>query len=102
RLRDRGYLDAAGSTEVVHNGAPILEGRERLVNNMTLLCIARLDHHKGIDVLIRAVSLLPAPRPHLELIGTGCEEASLREYARTLNVEDRVVFRGFQDRVAVA
>jgi len=66
------------------------------------VCVARLDHHKGIDVLLRALSLLQAPRPSLDLVGIGWEENRLRELARRLSLGDRVRFRGQLDRDELA
>jgi glycosyltransferase involved in cell wall biosynthesis len=61
-----------------------------------------LDYHKGIDVLIRALSMLEEPRPHLDLVGSGQEEGKLRELVNTLQLGEWVRFRGHQDRKGVA
>jgi len=54
----------------------------------------RLALEKGVDVLVRAWPHLVArvPRAHLCLVGTGSEEARLRESARRLRVEGSVTF----------
>lgn len=56
----------------------------------------RLAVEKNIDVLIRAIALLPAElNAHLELAGTGEIEDDLKSLARAQGVEDRVHFLGF-------
>jgi glycosyltransferase involved in cell wall biosynthesis len=52
--------------------------------------------------LIRALSLLDEPRPQLELLGTGQEEARLRTLVDELSLGQRIRFRGHQDRKEVA
>lgn len=56
----------------------------------------RLAIEKNVDVLIRAIALLPTElNVHLELAGTGEIEEDLRKLAREQGVEDRVHFLGF-------
>jgi glycosyltransferase involved in cell wall biosynthesis len=57
--------------------------------------VGRLSHHKGIDVLITAVSQL-RDRGHecqVVLCGSGGDEEMLRQEARKQNVADLIVFR---------
>jgi glycosyltransferase involved in cell wall biosynthesis len=61
-----------------------------------------LDYHKGIDVLVRALSLLEEPRPHLDLVGIGLEEGKLRDLADRLKVGHKIRFRGQLDREGLA
>jgi glycosyltransferase involved in cell wall biosynthesis len=60
-----------------------------------ILCVGRFVPKKAIDLLIKAMPLLPAGS-HLELIGEGPMEGELRELARALAVQDRVDFLGPQ------
>jgi glycosyltransferase involved in cell wall biosynthesis len=59
--------------------------------------VARLDHQKGQDVLLRAVAQARSrlPRFHLTLVGSGPEEDALKRLARALGVEDVVTFTGY-------
>jgi glycosyltransferase involved in cell wall biosynthesis len=66
-----------------------------------VLCIARFVPKKAVDLLIRAMELLPAGR-RLELIGEGYLEDELRALAASLGVEGRVDFLGPQPPDAVA
>jgi PEP-CTERM/exosortase A-associated glycosyltransferase len=52
--------------------------------------------YEGLDVLLRAVPVLAARLPDLRvlLVGGGPQDAQLRELARRLRIEDKVVFTG--------
>ncbi|MET8795981.1 glycosyltransferase family 4 protein [Nocardia sp. NPDC004568] len=62
-----------------------------------VLCVRRLEHRMGIDVLLRAWPEVRAAHPEarLVLVGTGTAEASLREQARGLG--SSVTFTGRVD-----
>jgi len=63
-----------------------------------VLFVGRLDAEKNVDVLLRAVSLMPEDLPvTVELVGDGSRRGELAELARELGIEDRVAFRGFVD-----
>ncbi len=57
--------------------------------------MGRLIPHKGVDVLLRAVAA--DPRLHADIVGDGTDSAMLRALAASLDVEDRVSFRGHVD-----
>ncbi|HEY3287092.1 MAG TPA: glycosyltransferase family 4 protein [Gemmatimonadaceae bacterium] len=61
-----------------------------------LLTVARLVPHKGQDVAIRALARLAPQHPNLRyvIVGEGPDETRLRELARALGVDARVVFAG--------
>jgi glycosyltransferase involved in cell wall biosynthesis len=58
-----------------------------------LLSVARLVPRKGIDMVIRALAELDASMTY-QVVGSGPDEARLRELARTFGVADRVEFLG--------
>jgi glycosyltransferase involved in cell wall biosynthesis len=61
-----------------------------------VLCVAAKRAHKNLDGLIRALALLPAPRPQLVLPGSpNAYEQELRGLAAKLGVEDDVRFTGW-------
>jgi len=61
-----------------------------------ILFVGRVEHEKHIDVLIRALALLPAElAATLDVIGDGDARKHLQHLAHRLGVEDRVVFRGW-------
>jgi len=61
-----------------------------------LLTVARLVPHKGQDVAIRALARLAAELPTLRyvIVGEGPDEQRLRDLARSLDIDTRVVFAG--------
>ncbi len=62
----------------------------------TVLFTGRLAVEKNVDVLIEALSLLPAELgAHLELAGDGEQRAGLERLAHGLGVGDRVHFLGY-------
>jgi len=63
-----------------------------------VLFVGRLDAEKNVDVLLRAVSVLPAELPvTVEIVGDGSRRGELEELAGELGIADRVTFRGFVD-----
>lgn len=69
---------------------------EAKVNPHQIVVTARLVEWKGIDGIIRAVSILKNDYPDVKLIiaGDGPEEKNLKELTRKLNLEDNVNFLG--------
>jgi glycosyltransferase involved in cell wall biosynthesis len=71
-----------------------------------VLCAARLEHYKGVDVLLRALAILLQRRPdaHLTVAGDGSEAANLKQLAEDLGVQGSVTFAGAlsPDRMAEA
>ena len=61
-----------------------------------LLTVARLVPHKGQDVALRALAQLGAEFPDLRylIVGSGPDDARLRQLAAELGVADRVTFAG--------
>lgn len=107
--RRRGFQ---GPIEVIHNGAnpkdvigTISSEQQARVNQVIqkkegeiiLINTARLAYQKGNDVTIQALTLLP-PFVRLVLVGDGVEENFLRDLAKNLGVEKRVLFVGHVDR----
>lgn len=69
----------------------ILEGKK------VLLTISRLEKHKGIDCVIKALPLILEKIPNLIYLigGKGSEEEFLKKLTSDLNLNDRVRFLGF-------
>lgn len=64
-----------------------------------ILFIGRLAEKKGVDVLLRALALLP--QAELRLVGDGPDRVQLEDLARSLGVSPRVQFLGAQPRQTV-
>lgn len=60
------------------------------------VCVARLNHNKGIDVLLRAFAqcVQRDVRFKLEILGDGSERAELEALAHELGIASRVTFSG--------
>ena len=84
-----------GPLEVIPNGVETKQflGEGVAHDGVVLITTSRLVHKNAIDVVLRALPLLP----HVEfnILGVGPEEKNLRALARELGVEDRVHFVGF-------
>jgi glycosyltransferase involved in cell wall biosynthesis len=61
-----------------------------------LLCVARLEPQKGVDVAVRALPAVRERHPHAALVvlGEGPQRAGLEELAGTLGVADAVYLLG--------
>lgn len=61
-----------------------------------VLAVARLAPEKGLRFFLDAVALIAKVRPRLKLVlvGSGSEEASLRERSARLGIGSRIVFAG--------
>jgi len=59
----------------------------------------RLKNHKNVDVLVQAVALMKRYMPDVSavIIGDGPEAQHLREMARSLDVEENIIFTGAID-----
>ncbi len=70
------------------------------------LCPARLEMHKGIDVLLRAYALIPgkAPDVRLTIVGSGRDRDDLMKLARDLEIDTSTRFPGAltPERMSVA
>lgn len=108
-------MEYTGPVEIIRNGAnpeslrPTFDPSEvealkqklgKKEGDIYLVNTARLVHQKGFDTTIRALLLLPE---HIKLlvVGGGPDEDMLKELAKELKLEDRVVFTGQVDRNVV-
>jgi glycosyltransferase involved in cell wall biosynthesis len=80
--------------------APPERTRDRRVDSHIALFAGQLVPGKGVSLAVRSLVHLPDWR--LVICGDGPEERSLRRLARTIGVEDRVVFNGWVSRSEVA
>lgn len=65
-----------------------------------LVNTSRLVHQKGFDTVIEALTRLPE-NVKLLAVGDGSDADKLKELAKTLGVQDRVIFTGRVDRSVV-
>ncbi|HHT9139659.1 MAG TPA: glycosyltransferase family 4 protein [Candidatus Tripitaka californicus] len=72
--------------------------RYGLEGKKVLLTVARLEPHKGLDTVISLMPELVKKIPNLVyvVVGTGRQEATLKDMVGRLNLEGRVLFIGFR------
>jgi glycosyltransferase involved in cell wall biosynthesis len=104
------FPELIGRMVFIHNGVDLSElksvpGTRTSPNgNPFVLCVAMHNEKKGIDVLLRAFAHLHDTRPDLRLVlaGDGPLREQLEDLAASLNLRDKVEFRGRQTRTQVA
>lgn len=99
----RGGMDAANIVQIpnfadetpvsAYQRSDFVAGNEPL-----LLAAGRLHHHKGFDVLLKAMPAIP--NGILLLAGGGPEEKALKALALDLGISERVTFLGWRNDVA--
>lgn len=106
KKQTRWWPFVARKISVVHNGIPELEflSREKAAvrfpyiqhttYNIHVITIAELHKNKGLDVAIRALSLLKDCDFSYTIIGDGEERAALETLIKKLGLEDRVFLAG--------
>ena len=69
-----------------------------------LVFLGRLEAEKGVDVLIKALSVLKVQglKPRLTIIGFGSQEQNLRNQMRDLNLEIQIDFVGIKTGLELA
>lgn len=111
--RRRGYK---GHIELIYNGAnprdikgefdekeieKLKKELGKKEGDVFLVNTARLVHQKAFDITIRALKLLP-DNVKLVIVGGGSDEEMLRNIAKELGLEKRVIFVGKVDRGVVS
>ncbi|MGD0704613.1 MAG: glycosyltransferase [Trebonia sp.] len=81
---------------VIENGLPDEAFRRRDSVRRNILFLGRLEiAQKGLDMLLHAfASIADATGSELMIAGSGPDEAKIRELARLLGIEERVLFAG--------
>ena len=68
-----------------------------LNSGATLLYVGKIDKHRGVDILIRAMPeiLKRYPKARLQIIGDGTERTKLIEMVEGLTLKESVIFEGW-------
>jgi glycosyltransferase involved in cell wall biosynthesis len=87
----------------VYNGIA-LPPHQPLQNKHRLLYVGRLEHVKGVDVLLRAMPEIVRrfPKVLLSIVGDGAVRPELESFARRHRLQKNVVFHGWLDSSAVS
>lgn len=86
----------------IRNGlSPFLSVVSRPGPTPTIVCVARLEAEKGVDVLLRAMVCVPSS-PRLVIVGTGSKREALMKMAKELGLQDRVTFAGKKTAAEIA
>jgi glycosyltransferase involved in cell wall biosynthesis len=94
------FPEARGKVTVVHNGLDPSDYSDNheapALPKPYILCVCRHVYKKGVDTLLRAFALVrrECPTTALVLVGDGPLFNEHRELARTLQIDDGVVFAG--------
>jgi glycosyltransferase involved in cell wall biosynthesis len=66
-------------------------------DDIVVLSVQRLFQRKGMEYLVYAIPTAIRENPHMKfvIIGEGPEKAKLKELAKTLKVNERIIFLGF-------
>lgn len=81
---------------VISNGvseSPLSTEPKGWDDRLTIACVGRLEPYKRLDLVIKAVSLLPVD-VRLTVVGTGRDESRLTAMVSQLQLENRVKFVG--------
>jgi N-acetylglucosaminyldiphosphoundecaprenol N-acetyl-beta-D-mannosaminyltransferase len=68
-----------------------------------IISVGRLSKEKGFDDLLRLFKKLTIKYPewHLNIIGDGMERNNLLDLAKELKLDDKVIFRGYQNKESI-
>ena len=80
---------------MVRAGSPDETGTETdgSIGESIILSVGRLEHYKGIEKLVRALSHLPSSY-RLVIVGSGPAQAAIEAAGEAVGVSDRITFRG--------
>ncbi|MCB8820201.1 glycosyltransferase family 4 protein [Microvirga rosea] len=87
---------------VVPNGVDAIKfhpsGKSQPRSRIRLVFVGRLQHQKGVDVLLRAMGRLARPDLELLIVGDGPDRNLLTSLAAELSLERNVIFRGWAEK----
>ena len=87
---------------VVYNGARLFNLMERKKLNskkLKLVSIGSLSHQKAFDIAIEAIAMIKDRIQSYTIIGAGEDEKKLKNLAKKLGVEDKVIFAGHNKNI---
>ncbi len=98
--------EISGRSSVIYNGVedPGLKSSALSFDPPVIVCIARLVRKKGIDVAIRAFSMVHQKQPHVRMViaGDGPGREHLEALAAELGLSEAIDFRGWVEPEKIA
>lgn len=98
-----GMCAQLGRTDVLRipNGVKLSAIRNALTKvereQNTILFVGRLEHMKGVDTLLHAISILAKSHDvHVRIVGDGSKRTELEQLAKKLGIAGRTVFTGYR------
>lgn len=88
------------SIKKLQPSAPKEELKKRAgLPEFSLVYFGKITYEKRINELLKVFALLSPkyPKMRLAIVGDGPEKENLKEYAKTLNIDDKVIFFGLLD-----
>lgn len=68
------------------------------IDKIKIIVVARLEHQKGLDILVEAASLIKGFDFEIEIIGDGSKETYLKQLIKDLNLSQKFIWRGYQPK----
>lgn len=102
QLAIRTKVASARRVLTVHNGAPDVDENLRANpagSDCNILCVARLEQQKRVNVLLRALAEINDDTWRLTIVGDGPLRTSLSQLAQELHISERVEFAGFRNDI---
>jgi glycosyltransferase involved in cell wall biosynthesis len=90
-------VDIEGIDKALATKSPkVLETASELKGKIVVGTVARLDHEKGIDILLKAFALVKQSisSAHLLIVGGGSQQVALQDLARQLSISDAITWLG--------
>ena len=76
-----------------------IENKKNKNSGITFLGVGVLEERKRFDLLLKSFSLVSKPNDKLLIAGTGPLKDELRDLAKNLNIETRVIFLGYVEDI---
>lgn len=99
-------VEKNANVKTVYNGVNLenfFKKEKKVKNTFNIICVGNYIGLKRIEDLLESIAILPnSVKIHCEIFGKGYLEKNLISLASRLNIEDRVLFRGYQPVSVIA
>lgn len=87
---------------VIYNGSRhynLMERKKLNSKKLKLISIGALTHQKAFDIAIEAIAIIKDRIQSYTIVGAGEDEKKLKNLAKKLGVEDKVIFAGYNKNI---